>query len=1250
MRARKPLQVVVAIAVTLQSFVVPTYASPPILNHLSRAYQEAKYHGKKPKMGRDSAIELLAENIDWLEHHIDRYGSVTAKQPDVWGEARLTKHRDEFEQMMFRELNQFSFRINASIEQSDSSFLSQSMALSAAASGQSVPKLPTTKEITPKAADSAAVDLKKFGQEKIDIEPTIFLDQLSRYLQHLHELRRINEGDDTSDSPGYSLNLVRVPVSILPGKLTRTGYGAEITMSIEPVVTEDLLPTTFRNLVINDLVSQLGLPLVRLTEQYPEVAREYENSIALLDLIAEASRVRQAFAYALSRQENEVDIPEDADRLTEAFKEIVDAVLTFPPGDVDKLPAEAKEQFISLRHSVEKLQREIATDVQDQRHGGLEEKMPTPQNRNGQGQITPQVRALFNNVVNAQIVVDDALKTADQLAVGISTKFSGQAAPAGRTRQAKHPISPSQIEAVYGMDELLQMAKILCKSYSGRHIRWSGAPCCDCDNDGIPCKTGSCKADRRVNLIDARKFLQAEIDAAYELLADPAHVQLWYRLAKPDSGLAAAIRRGHLRTRNHGFYSVQNFRELFFYSLHRYTIGDEASRWYLSPSTPRLAPRQPRSMRVAHNPVEALAWAVVVESALLNQRLNEDVRKIAVAKQCYELQTDREHSFFLPESLMRPMTVSEDRLPADGEVIEASAEAAHPMALREEYQLATEVFRQYVLCRWPIHVFAVDPVAQDQNVADASKRKRELQFALSLAFVTGQIGGNTLTQFSRDLQTEINTIALNRTAAGFAHGPDTFGWRFHPRVQGLDVPGTAGALWQTIRGTPRDADIRKRRLEPGMRECVAIVLMPSFVPYVDTQVRSNWFKLTNPKKAAVTMKDTMQLSRAITTMRNSRLECIRCAHLYRPGEVERLLGRVKQLDRELPLQTMRVQVPYENTRGGFEMFNSGATDLAPELVGWHGAPGVVIGQGGTNEYACGCSADCKEGARALVGAAAAADKKTKATTKATPMPVCYGKGTSLFLVGDNFSVHDTRVIAGGVCIPHVQLISRQIMRITIPTCVNTVCVENKEYVALHVATPYGVTNHLHIPVHRRGEQTCELEEPTPAEPSAFDPNRLQRRSVFQPAHETRTWRVRRADAATVSWDQPIDEDVTLIRLPPVDRVAVPSVPNRRDAVPTVPTNHRLRHADGQWRLRSVVNRAPTRFVQSTGDVTGTQPTPEPKLPPIQVETPVQVNVFVTEEEKKLSELEKRRKHPLLNRMKTHVRESWRNCRDKLPGN
>lgn len=389
----------------------------------------------------------------------------------------------------------------------------------------------------------------------------------------------------------------------------------------------------------------------------------------------------------------------------------------------------------------------------------------------------------------------------------------------------------------------------------------------------------------------------------------------------------------------------------------------------------------------------------LVESALLDHRLKEDIKRVGPTKRCHSLPPAdlAELRFYLPR-------------PGDRE---------------------RDVFEQYVLCRWPIHVFALDPVTQEQNVQDVFSRRREMQLALALAFAGGNIGAQNMTRFVRRLELDMETIALNRTIVGFSHGNETFGWRFYPRVQTPPEKGSAEVLFRDLLlgGAGREQDYRQRQLEPGMRECTAIVIMPSFVPYVVFDVRSNWFHLTNPKRSEMSMRQTLDLSKMIRSMQDSAAYCIRDAHKYRDGEVERLLRRVDQLSAELPLQTMLVQVPHENTLGGFEMFSTGITDLAPELYGFYGAPGVTL-----------------------------------------------GRDTVFFLVGNNFSVHDTRVIAGNVALPkeYAELVSRQIMRVRIPWDVQPVDVPfprtvegvkvPKQIIDVHVATPYGVTTHLEIPV------------------------------------------------------------------------------------------------------------------------------------------------------------------------------------------
>lgn len=1175
------------VCLMLASMVLQTLAATPasadhFFGRLWRLEYEKWYHGEPPEtMCQDDAVEELAKNIDWLEHHIDKYGSIVAKQPDVWGEARMTKHRDEYERMMFERLNQFGPSINAAIAQSDSSFLSQAFALSAAVDGKSPGTATTSVQVDAKTATSTAtsaaattvsapeteLETKDIVLPKdVSLEPTLFLDQMSRYLQHLHELRRINEGDDTSDSPGYAMNLVRVPVSMLPGKMTREGWGAEITITGTPVLSEDLLPNTFRNLAVNDLVDQLSLPLVKTVER-PDLLTRWNQVRSAPQALERAERAFTQWSFFNNNADQQEVTKIVADVLNNpmALLVIQKAMEVYFAGSAgNKFPTITKALEDPTRHEriktefqeiaatpefaadhiaefVDKIRRfgntadrndvalaqrnlvfaVISMGMQDMSgeakavRGMLAEGIIRTQERAVQQvlPVVPSPPGVSATDANAARTLRDARaaqigKTVDLLNEidGVFDEFaqalqdlpavpvefedamelgasSTAVAVSGRARRASQPVPPSQVVGVYGLNLLYSAANFFCPAYRGRQVRWSGEPHCSVFQANG--NAAAAPPEFRVDLLDVQKWLQAEISEAHEFLSQPNHLQLWYDLANPRSGLAAAIRSNHLRgkpvpvlvkqnpiaptsfnegaldeTINPGFVSewqettaivtpyvigtlaqpgqpgphasVEAYRDYFFEQIHKLHFESQ--------SDPHL------------EVLENLAWALVVETALLNHRLNEDVRKVATAKECGCIPiSDEDLSFFLPEAAAKPES-----------------------QVSEEFFAATRVFQEYVKCRWPIHVFAIDPREQDQNVADASARRRELQFALALGFVTGEISASSLTNYSRELETQVQTISLNRTAVGFSHGHDTFGWRFYPRVQALDVPGTLGTVWQSIHGTPRDADIRKRQLEPGMRECVAIVLMPSFVPYADFDVRSNWFRLTNAKNAAITMKETVLYSRAITAMRNSQAQCAACAHCYREGEVERLLKRVEQLDRELPLQSMRAQVPYENTLGGFEMFNTGITDLAPQLIGWYGAPGVVVTPPGVDpQYSCGCYKQCEHCQCATCNNCPACTCPTTTAGQpavrplAQPPAICEGQGTTVFVVGDHLSVHDTKIIAGGVCIPHVQLVSRQIARVTIPSCVNTVNVDGKDYVAVYAATPYGITNHLHIPVHSR---------------------------------------------------------------------------------------------------------------------------------------------------------------------------------------
>jgi hypothetical protein len=273
--SRPGLRALLAVATALAA--TPVAAEfPRLFRGITSPFPAA--HREPPPLPAAPFLDRLAGEVAWLEHHINHYGSIVAKAPDVWGQNRLTRHRPEYEAQLRNQLDRFESRSSAAIRRSAQAFLGMALALQTASGNRrrgdqvAVPDatgcasvitsiqgvIPSTNEAVNRAdpvviartapfALPAGPDGISFGDGPLGLEPTLHLDQLSRYLNHLNQLRRINEGDDSADSPGYALNLVRIPVSITPGDLTRKGHGAEITFIAEPILGDDLLPATARS-------------------------------------------------------------------------------------------------------------------------------------------------------------------------------------------------------------------------------------------------------------------------------------------------------------------------------------------------------------------------------------------------------------------------------------------------------------------------------------------------------------------------------------------------------------------------------------------------------------------------------------------------------------------------------------------------------------------------------------------------------------------------------------------------------------------------------------------------------------------------------------------------------------------------------------------------------------------------------------------------------------------------------------------
>ncbi|MEZ6142459.1 MAG: hypothetical protein R3B84_18020 [Zavarzinella sp.] len=977
--------------------------------HLLRVFHHPDDHPTiiTPQMSKKPTMMALAHDLDTLEQQIDLYGSVTAKNPDIWGQARLTRYREEIEQQMSSELGKFKEIISGQVSRTDQSFLQEATALSLVATQPtgffSRPERQLVQPTTQIGNFTSAPDAPKVGSElvggdpafkrndpkpaaqfkqefeKIGLEPVEYLNQKKRYLEYLAQLRRNNEGDDTADSPGYSLNLLRIPVSLLPGKLTDKGHGAEINFTINPILSDELLPTTFRNLMMNDIIEQISFPLAKFLESpASELVTDPILRLVVRDLYDLQDVANMLQNIKLAKKEEILKNLESAELYakeklaTQLVSQIFDQntnqindLIQLANENFDSLKGISAENFYNAEFNSKMKNGRWDLNATINRFEDVQKKLKQNKNQKENNEIQPQLQLSTENKCIDHLCSVIAANIKKQVAASIAMvntlieKLASLNVPyaTGTKKQQTFPLS--QALEVYGVAYPFEIAHRINFAL-GQKFKIQGF----------------------AHLPDVQSFLKGEVDAAYRLLSNDQNLDLWNRFVTPD--LVTAI-----RTRNSQQLSDlrKEFRGMI---VNRTGFSDKNNP----------------DKQAEFSSTAAIAWMLLVEAALLTDRTVIDMKEATAARQLPLGNQAQWLDFYMPNP--------------------------SPEARR--------VFNEYVKTRWPIHVFALDPVTDDQNIASSFSMRREMQFAASLAFISGRMNMNQFRRFARRLEADFETIDLNRKQVGFTHGENIFGWRFYPRFQ---TPEPAGTLTTIIRdhitgGPTTDELLKQRRMEPGARECVALVVMPSFVPTVEMDVSSNWFDLVHPKHKVFDMTQTMRLSHRVQMIRTKNCE-IADADNFRAGDMELMVKRAEQLSARLPLAHMNSQVPIEGNLGGFELFSNSTTDLAPQLYGWYGAPGVDL-----------------------------------------------NKDTTLYLVGDHFSVTQTRVLAGNqdvdpldaknvylheevngekktaqLTVPTKRMISRQLMQVTIP---KTAIPTGSKTIQINVATPYGVSQELMVPV------------------------------------------------------------------------------------------------------------------------------------------------------------------------------------------
>lgn len=336
-----------------------------------------------------------------------------------------------------------------------------------------------------------------------------------------------------------------------------------------------------------------------------------------------------------------------------------------------------------------------------------------------------------------------------------------------------------------------------------------------------------------------------------------------------------------------------------------------------------------------------------------------------------------------------------------------------------------KVFNEYVAAKWRIRVFAIEPVVEQQNVADFLSR-RSLH-RVDIAGAAGLGGGAAGAAVLNGSQSDIDAAAvrLNPTMVGFGAGESTFGWRFYPRVQ---VPKHDDLIRRAERAFLGDRLVDgEMQVEPGQRECTAFIVMPNFVSAIEFTTVAGWFHHGALREVRPTeMEASVALCRKLGTAKQQLAEVKErldaSGHISGPhvrcNEVEILQDRIHQLEDILPTQHYVSALPYGSDPVDAAIFESRGGNLAPTLTAWHGQP-------------------------------------PDGTTDA-----------SLMIEGRGFSVHDTRVVVGNTP-AEATPISRTVLLVKIAANAQTITgPDGKAYYDVNVATPNGVSNHLLIEVRR----------------------------------------------------------------------------------------------------------------------------------------------------------------------------------------
>jgi hypothetical protein len=1067
----------------------------PLAAPTSSARADWPFHAAKE--AAPPSITDIARQIDAIQSAILNQGTVVIKQPDIWSQERMTQFRKEFEDTMAAELGKFTPKLAGRLARSDFAALQSETALAGVLNpfGKTDKGVLFQPEITsqeslntqmkttvglittntdddqpatvlpgmPSANAPAGSNFTLLNNivEKnegkpitgsslgFSLEPNVELDQRADYINHLHRIRRVGLGDDNADSAGYGIYLMRVPISVQPGDKTVKGHGAIVNLTMRHDFGPGFLASTYRNLVINDVVDKLSGPVHEMIRS-GEAAKHQKDVLSLPAKIRQAKAdfgdmVEARFSEGNTKREPLLALRGLLPDVEDANRSLSRAELASLGSQVQSLLSQAR-QIITAKEvqafkqaatsslaaqedpnsPVAKSLRDALNEIQAVERPMLASKdfklrvdeaarsytvaaaaaappapAPAPAPVAQMATASKQLQDAATQFDDVARPLQEALTPLESLQEQLrGLAAQGQNLPIARSGVRINAIAPSDVPAVMGPSNLFRLAISVQQAID---LSRGGELVAGPDT-------------HRARLADVRSYLRHELEAAYDILkgSDPSRPSVLMDVPYVESLADLVASR-----------SFEGPTDL--------TNPNASPDNDLMVSYEGFIGRLPG--KLSENPLGVLAWAATLEAALLNRQLRSDMK---------------------------------DTTSAEGWTCPDDVEGMNfytPIPLPD----AEQAFQDYVKARWPMITFALEPVVDQQNIEDAFTRRRDLQLAVAFALSSGRITFREAMRFTRQLQYEAQTIALNQTVSAFAHGNDTFGWRITPRYQTPPEESNGRAIANLLtRGGPGpNYQIKNAKIEPGQREMTAVVVMPSFVRGLRVDVSSDWFPLHDPDERKVHTARAVELGHKINCARQALASAQSCG-LYRAEDIERLNVKLLQLERMLPLQTSHVKVPYENTLGGFALFTQGVTALVPELTGYEGVqyinpdePTDIIVSGKhfsiyEMEVVAGGKALSREGIGQTLLDTSDPAKKIVRTIALSPLRGADGK---ILLIGSDGSFKD--ILDTGT----YDVVSREVLRVRIPAHVATsLRSDNKQVVELYVATPNGISNRLQIPV------------------------------------------------------------------------------------------------------------------------------------------------------------------------------------------